>query len=47
MGIQMSGGMEILRLLYLALGPGIALAVYIYYSDKWEPEPKALVRIPF
>jgi RsiW-degrading membrane proteinase PrsW (M82 family) len=43
MGIQMSGGMEILRLLYLALGPGIALAVYIYYSDKWEPEPKALV----
>ena len=39
----MSGGMETLRLLYLALGPGIALAVYIYYSDKWEPEPKALV----
>ena len=35
--------METLRLLYLALGPGIALAVYIYYSDKWEPEPKALV----
>ena len=39
----MSGGMETFRLLYLALGPGIALAVYIYYSDKWEPEPKALV----
>jgi RsiW-degrading membrane proteinase PrsW (M82 family) len=39
----MSGGMETIRLLYLALGPGIALAVYIYYSDKWEPEPKALV----
>ena len=39
----MNGGMETLRLLYLALGPGIALAVYIYYSDKWEPEPKALV----
>jgi RsiW-degrading membrane proteinase PrsW (M82 family) len=35
--------METFRLLYLALGPGIALAVYIYYSDKWEPEPKALV----
>ena len=39
----MAGNMETLRLLYLALGPGIALAVYIYYSDKWEPEPKALV----
>lgn len=39
----MSGGLETLRLWYLALGPGIALAVYIYYSDKWEPEPKALV----
>ena len=39
----MTGGMETLKLLYLALGPGIALAVYIYYSDKWEPEPKALV----
>jgi protease PrsW len=39
----MAGNMETLRLLYLALGPGIALAVYIFYSDKWEPEPKALV----
>lgn len=39
----MSGGMETLKLLYLALAPGIALAVYIYYSDKWEPEPKVLV----
>ena len=39
----MNGGMETIRLLYLALGPGLALAVYIYYSDKWEPEPKALV----
>ncbi len=39
----MSGGFETLSLLYLALAPGIALAVYIYYSDKWEPEPKALV----
>jgi len=39
----MAGNMETFRLLYLALGPGIALAVYIYYSDKWEPEPKALV----
>ncbi len=39
----MAENMEIFRLLYLALGPGIALAVYIYYSDKWEPEPKTLV----
>jgi RsiW-degrading membrane proteinase PrsW (M82 family) len=39
----MNGGMETLALLYLTLGPGIALAVYIYYSDKWEPEPKSLV----
>ena len=39
----MSGIIETFRLLYLALGPGIALAVYIYYADKWEPEPKALV----
>jgi RsiW-degrading membrane proteinase PrsW (M82 family) len=39
----MSGGFEIIRLLYVAVGPGIALAVYIYYSDKWEPEPKFLV----
>ncbi len=35
--------MENLGLIYIALGPGIAIAVYIYYSDKWEPEPKVLV----
>lgn len=35
--------METLKLLYIAMGPGIALAVYLYYSDKWEPEPKSLV----
>ncbi len=35
--------METFRLLYLAIGPGVAIAVYIYYADKWEPEPKALV----
>jgi RsiW-degrading membrane proteinase PrsW (M82 family) len=35
--------MENFKLLYLALGPGVALAVYIYYSDKWEPEPKKRV----
>jgi len=39
----MNGGIETFKLLYLALAPGIALAVYIYYSDKWELEPKALV----
>lgn len=35
--------METFKLLYLAIGPGVAIAVYIYYADKWEPEPKALV----
>ncbi len=25
------------------MGPGIAVAVYIYYSDRWEPEPKGMV----
>ena len=35
--------MEMFKLLYIAIGPGIALAVYLYYSDKWEREPKALV----
>ncbi len=39
----MNGGIETLKLIYLAVGPGIALAVYIYYSDRWEPEPKKLV----
>lgn len=39
----MSGGIETLKLIYLAVGPGIALAVYIYYSDRWDPEPKKLV----
>lgn len=34
--------METFGLIYLAVGPGIALAVYIYYADKWEPEPKSL-----
>ena len=34
--------METLRLLYIAMGPGIAIAVYIYYSDKWDKEPKKL-----
>lgn len=35
--------MESFTLLYIAIGPGIALAVYLYYADKWEPEPKTLV----
>ena len=38
---------EFLELAYLAVGPGIAFAVYIYYSDKWEPEPKKLVLLSF
>lgn len=39
----MTDGMETLRLLYIAVGPGIAIAVFIYYSDKWEKEPRKLV----
>ncbi len=35
--------MEILKLIYLAAGPSIALAVYIYYSDRWEPNSKVMV----
>lgn len=35
--------METFRLLYIAAGPGIAIAVYLYYADKWEPEPKIMV----
>jgi len=39
----MNEEVETLRLLYIAVGPGIAIAVFIYYSDKWEREPKMLV----
>jgi len=39
----MSDGMETLRLLYIAMGPGVAIAVFIYYSDKWDREPRKLV----
>ena len=39
--------METFRLLYIALAPGIAIAVYIYYADKWEPEPKYLAVTSF
>ncbi|MCH8933995.1 MAG: PrsW family intramembrane metalloprotease [Nitrospinae bacterium] len=39
----MNGGIETLKLIYLAVGPGIALAVYIYYSARWNPKPKKLV----
>jgi len=39
----MSDGMETLRLLYVAMGPGVAIAVFIYYSDKWDREPGKLV----
>ena len=39
----MSEGLETLKLLYLAIGPGVAIAVFIYYSDKWDREPKFLV----
>ena len=39
----MSERMETLRLLYIALGPGIGIAVFIYYSDKLDLEPGRLV----
>ncbi|MBC8286820.1 MAG: PrsW family intramembrane metalloprotease [Nitrospinae bacterium] len=35
--------METLRLLYIAMGPGIAIAVFIYYSNKLDREPGKLV----
>jgi RsiW-degrading membrane proteinase PrsW (M82 family) len=38
----MNNVLEILRLLYVAMGPGIAIAVFIYYSDKWDRKPKIL-----
>jgi len=39
----MSGGMEMLKLLYIAMGPGIAIAVFIYHSNKLGREPGRLV----
>lgn len=39
--------MEALKLIYLAAGPGIAIAVYLHYSDKWEREPHAMVARSF
>ena len=35
--------MDPLILSILAIGPGIVLAVYIFFADKWEPEPKKLL----
>ena len=34
--------METLRLLYIAIGPGVAIAVFIYYSNKLDREPSRL-----
>lgn len=39
--------MEALTLIYLAAGPGIAIAAYLYYSDKWAREPAAMVARSF
>ena len=39
----MSAGMETLRLLYIAVGPGIAIAVFIYHSNKFDREPSRLI----
>ncbi len=38
----MNDEMETLRLLYIAIGPGIAIAVFIYYSNKLDREPSKL-----
>ncbi|PIR00891.1 MAG: hypothetical protein COV66_03420 [Nitrospinae bacterium CG11_big_fil_rev_8_21_14_0_20_45_15] len=38
----MSERMETLRLLYLAIGPGIAIAVFIFYSNKLDRGPGTL-----
>jgi len=34
--------METLKLLYLAIGPGIAIAVFIFYSNKLDRGPRTL-----
>jgi protease PrsW len=39
----MSDEMETLRLLYIAIGPGVAIAIFIYYSNKFDREPSKLV----
>jgi len=39
----MGEGMETLRLLYIAIGPGIGIAVFVYYSNKLGREPANLV----
>jgi protease PrsW len=38
----MNEEIETLRLLYIAIGPGIAIAVFIYYSNKLDREPSKL-----
>jgi protease PrsW len=38
----MSEGVETLRLLYVAVGPGVAIAIFIYYSNKLDREPSKL-----
>jgi RsiW-degrading membrane proteinase PrsW (M82 family) len=35
--------MEILKLLALALGPGISVCLYVYWRDKFEKEPLGLI----
>jgi RsiW-degrading membrane proteinase PrsW (M82 family) len=39
----MNEEIETLKLLYIAIGPGIAIAVFIYYSNKLDREPGKLV----
>lgn len=39
--------MNIFFLIALALAPGITISVYIYFRDKYEPEPVGLLIISF
>ena len=38
----MTEGVETLKLLYIAIGPGVALAIFIYYWNKLDREPSRL-----
>jgi RsiW-degrading membrane proteinase PrsW (M82 family) len=39
--------MNIYFLIALAIAPGISIAIYIYFRDKYEPEPVGLLIISF
>src|SRR5215510_2715551 len=39
--------MDVLTLLAVAVGPGVAIAIYIYRQDKFEREPRKILLISF